>query len=149
MSGSVWERLEKEFHEYPTDFGGPRDSEKVKEAEKNLGVVFADSYKKFLIKYGSATLGGHNIYGLVYLSGMGESTPDIVSNTKFYKEFQKWPGIKDWYVISDDGSGNPIGVDPAGVVWLSDHDSGFEKLKLADNFEEFLVKLLDDTLYED
>ena len=71
-----------------------------------------------------------------------------MSKNYLYKDFQKWPDIEDWYVISDDGRGNPIRIDPEGKVWLSDHDAGFEKVKLADNFEEFLHKLLTDTLYE-
>ncbi len=49
---------------------------------------------------------------------------------------------------SDDGRGNPIGCKPDGYVWLSDHDAGFEQVKLADSFEEFLEKILDDRLYD-
>lgn len=39
-------------------------------------------------------------------------------------------------------------ITPDGSVWLFDHDSGFEQVKLADSFEDFLHKLLTDTLYE-
>lgn len=64
------------------------------------------------------------------------------------KNTQNWPDIDDWYIISDDGRGNPIGINPKGEVLLSDHDSGFEQIKLADDFEEFVYRLLTDTLYE-
>jgi len=146
---SVWDRLEKEFHADPTEFGGVITLEEVKKAEKTLGLTFAHSYKEFLIRYGSAGMPGHHIYGLIPLDDMDKDINTVTSATKFYKEFQKWPDIESWYVISDDGRGNPIGIDPAGVVWLSDHDAGFEKVKLANNFEEFLDKLLANTLYQD
>jgi len=79
---------------------------------------------------------------------MGDHLNNVLNVTKFYKAVQGWPSIEDWYIVSDDGFGNPIGIDPKGKVWLSDHDSGFEKVKLADSFDEFLYKVLTETLYE-
>jgi len=79
---------------------------------------------------------------------MGDNFYSVVDLTNFYRN-QHWPYIGEWYVVSDDFDGNPIGIDPDGKVWLLDHDSGFEKVKLADSFEEFLYKLLTDTLYEE
>jgi hypothetical protein len=145
----IWEILDQEFENYPEDFGGSiTDTEAIREAQKILDVNFSDSYINFLKKYGSAVLPGHIVYGLAPISIMGNFITNVIEKTKFYKENQKWPDINDWYIISDDGFGNPIGIDSKGKVWLSDHDSGFEQVKLADSFEEFLYKLHTDTLYQ-
>lgn len=150
MSDKVWIRLRKIYEEFPEEFGGSIDNvEEINKAEALLNCKFSECYKRFLEEYGSAAcFEGYLIHGLKYLFGMGKSLFSVVDKTNFYKEEQSWPGIEDWYIISDDGFGNPIGIDPDGVVWLSDHDSNFEKIKLADNFEEFLEKLLDGKLYE-
>ena len=148
MENQLWELLNKEYKNYPEDFGRRCKSEEIEEAQEKVKLEFHASYKNFLLKYGSATLPGFIIYGLIPLPEMGKSVNNIVKKTAFYKNFQKWPGIENWYVISDDGRGNPIGIDPQGKVWLSDHDAGFEKVKLADSFEEFLHKLLTNTLHE-
>ena len=116
--------------------------------EQILNTKFSKSYVRFLKQYGSAGIGAFDVHGIQRHQDMSEFNWHIIDKTNFYKQTQKLPDIDDWYVISDDGRGNPIGVDPQGVVWLSDHDSGFEKVKLADDFEEFLYKLLTDTLYE-
>ena len=140
----------EEYFDNDLELHGVGATEKdIKKTEITLGLLFCEGYKNLLMIYDSVDLPGHTIYGLKPLSDMiGSSVENVINNTKFYKETQKWPGIDDWYIVSDDGRGNPIGVNPRGEVWLSDHDSGFEQVKLADNFEEFLYKLLTDTLYE-
>jgi hypothetical protein len=148
MTNNIWEMLEEYFDDDLDEYGIECTQDDILDAQKKLGLQFSEGYLKFLRTYGSAVLPGHIIYGLSYLSDMGRSIKNVIEKTNFYKNTQKWPGIDDWYVISDDGSGNPIGMNPKGEVWLSDHDSNFEQIKLADNFEEFLYKLLTDTLYE-
>jgi hypothetical protein len=44
----------------------------------------------------------------------------------------------EWYVISEDGFGNPIGMAQDGRVMISDHDGGQASL-LATEFEYFLL----------
>jgi SMI1 / KNR4 family (SUKH-1) len=147
-NNNLWALLEERFKSYPEDFGGKCELKEIEEAQKEIGLNFNNSYKKFLSKYGSVTLSGYIIYGLIPLPEMGRAHNDVIKKTKFFKETQKWPDIENWYIISDDGRGNPIGIDHEGRVWLSDHDSGFEQIKLADSFEEFLYKLHTETLYE-
>jgi len=125
-----------------------KDNNLIQDAEKKLGVHFSESFIAFLKKFGGALLEGHVIYGLISSDQSSFLSETIIERTKFFKETQKWPDIENWYIVSDDGSGNPIGVDPEGKVWLSDHDAGFEQIKLADSFEEFLYKLYTETLYE-
>ncbi|MFY0022182.1 SMI1/KNR4 family protein, partial [Acinetobacter baumannii] len=93
-------------------------------AEKELELQFHHGYKKFLIKYGGGSVGFCNIYGLKRAPGMDEKINTVITNTRFYKDSQKWPGIQNWYIVSSDLSGNPIGMDSEGKVWLSDHDAG-------------------------
>jgi hypothetical protein len=52
-----------------------------------------------------------------------------------------WRGTENWYVISFDGAGNPVGMDRDGHVWLSDHNSG-DIVDVAANFEAFVLGLL-------
>lgn len=144
----VWGMLKELFQKQPELQAGPAKNAEIQKAEKEICLNFSNEYKKFLLLYGGALLPGHDIYGLKRQRSMA-SNWSVVQNTHFYKEKQKWPGIEDWYIVSDDGSGNPIGIDPEGRVWLSDHDAGFEKIKLANSFEEFLYRLYTDTLYED
>jgi hypothetical protein len=144
----AWRLLETYYGEFADDFGGGVSEKAITEVEKILGIKFSDSFQKYLRKYGGGGFQGHFINGL--------STKDVqrkgwslLDNTNFYKNEQKWPGIEDWYIISDDGRGNPIGMNPKGEVWLSDHDASFEQIKLADSFEEFIWRIHNDTLYED
>jgi len=142
------QKLHENLNEFEGLYGGACTLQEVQNAEQELRVNFCNHYKQFVLLYGGANLEGNFIYGLKKQRSMGKDFWSVIQNTKFYKDTQKWPGIEDWYVVSDDGRGNPIGIDPEGKVWLSDHDAGFEKVKLADNFEEFLHKLLTDTLYD-
>lgn len=144
---SGWQFLEADHQDSPEDFGLGSTSEQIMTIESLLGVKFSEDYRRFLKIYDYAFLPSYTIYGIKPI--LGENCSTVFDNTKFYKETQRWPEIEDWYVISDDGSGNPIGIDPEGRVWLSDHDSGFEKIKLADDFEEFLYRVYTQTLFEE
>jgi len=145
---NIWSIIQSDYSKHPEDYGGRVCVSNLERAERILKLNFSNDYKKFLMAYGSCIMPGHIIYGLIPLGIMGDNITNVIDKTNFYKDQQGWIGIEDWYVISDDGSGNPIGVDPSGKVWLSDHDSGFEKILLADSFEEFLYKLHTETLYE-
>ncbi|MBW8309121.1 MAG: SMI1/KNR4 family protein [Candidatus Paracaedibacteraceae bacterium] len=144
----IWESLDENFKEEPSWWATniPTEAEII-EAENKLNLKFHNGYKNYLRKYGGGGPFCYNLYGLKYAGGMDKDNYTVVTNTNFYQQRQ-WPDIDRLYIISQDLSGNPIGIDPQGIVWLSDHDAGFEKVKLADNFEEFLYKLHTDTLYD-
>lgn len=144
-----WELLEKEYKNFPEDCAGSVSDKAINTTQELFKTSFSESYAYFLKAYGSGLFDGYIIYGIVPMSSMGSFCTNIVDKTFFYKVTQGWPDIEDWIVISDDGSGNPIGLLPNGEVWLSDHDSNFEKIRLAKSFEDFLYKLLTNTLYED
>ncbi|MGL4426369.1 MAG: SMI1/KNR4 family protein [Alphaproteobacteria bacterium] len=144
----IWNLLAKHAEEYPEDFTNGVEQTEIQETEKELGTKFNESYSKFLKMYGTACFCEYSVYGLLGKEEKKDQFSLVTYYTNFYKEQQNWPDIGDWYIISDDGRGNPIGVDPDGKVWLSDHDSGFEQVLLAEDFEEFLYKLYTETLYE-
>jgi hypothetical protein len=146
---NIWQLLASEHTKYPEDFGSGCNEGKIREMEKFLNLSLSDTYKKFLLLYSAAVVPGHILYGAYPINAMDIGAQNVVEKTDLYKKTKKWPGIEDWYIISDDGRGNPIGCKPDGSVWLSDHDAGFEQVKLADDFERFLEKILNNTLYED
>jgi hypothetical protein len=146
----IWHAFEKEYSVESGRSAGPVSEVDIQEAERKIKCTFDNGYKKYLRIYGGGIGGpGYYIYGLRYQRSLDNTYWSVIQNTNFYKNEQKWPGIEDWYIISDDGRGNPIGMNPKGEVWLSDHDAGFEQIKLADSFEEFIWRIHNDTLYED
>lgn len=145
---NIWASIHEYQKENPEDFAMGSTAEEIEQAEKNLNVHFSNQYKNFILNYGAAGIEAYFIHGFSHLPLMDKHCWTVTQKTLFYKQTQKWPKIDDWYIISDDGRGNPIGCKPDGSIWLSDHDAGFEQVKLADNFEEFIHKLLTDTLYE-
>ncbi|MGL5720168.1 MAG: SMI1/KNR4 family protein [Alphaproteobacteria bacterium] len=144
---NIWGLLAEHAKEFPEDFAEGVKLEEIREAEAELGLKFSEAYIRFLQTYGGACFCAYPIYGLRKLEIMGNFCWSIVNRTLHYRS-ENWPDIEDWYIVLDDGRGNPIGVDPDGKVWLSDHDSGFEQVLLAEDFEEFLYKLYTETLYE-
>ncbi|MFN3648428.1 MAG: SMI1/KNR4 family protein [Armatimonadota bacterium] len=109
--------------------------DEIAQAEAQLGVSFHPDYAEFLRRYGGAVVGGMEIYGLRPVEVMGE--PWSVVESTLHARAEGWPGSEDWYVISNDGFGNPIGVARNGWVRLYDHDRG-QHAVLAKSFEEFL-----------
>lgn len=148
MDNKFSQMLDSHMNELEGLYGGSCTIHEILDAQEKLKVKFHPDFIDFLLKYGGGIVGSYYVYGLKKISLMGSELWSVIQNTQFYKETQKWPGIGDWYIISEDGSGNPIGIDPEGKVWVSDHDNDFEKVKLANNFEEFLYRLLTDTLYQ-
>jgi streptogramin lyase len=80
-------------------------------------------------------VGPDPIFGVRPCDDLGQ-TWSVVAVTKHRRE-EGWPGVDEWYVISEDGRGNPIGMDNRGRVWRSDHDVGDIEL-LAKSFEGYI-----------
>ena len=77
------------------DFLGPLHPDKVREAEKELGVKFPRSYKQFLERYGCGDF-GREIYGIT------PSNSGIPSAVWYTLELRKEGYIPDWMVIVSD-----------------------------------------------
>lgn len=148
-TSDIWNLLANEFKKNHECFGTTvKDNNLIQEDQKILDLTFSEPYITSLKKFGGYIGDGHIVYGLTPQPKGSCFDNNVIERTRFFKENQNWPDIESWYIVSDDGSGNPIGIDPEDKVWLSDHDSGFEHIKLADSFEEFLYKLHTETLYE-
>lgn len=145
---NIWKTLYKNKKIEPQCYAkGVPNNQEIIELEKALNVNISEQYKKFLIEFGGAELDAYVVFGLYGTSFMGPDLNTVISNTQFYRN-QNFPGTDKWYVVSDDGSGNPFGVDAEGKVWLSDHDS-HEFILVADDFEEFLHILFHDLLWSE
>ncbi len=140
MTGETWSKLDREFTEYPMLWGGASEPEEADEAAAALGVSFHEDYKEFLLRYGGAMVGSNPILGLRQAEVMGDDCWSVVHATRRFRS-EAWPGSEDWYVVSVDAHGNPIGIAPSGAVLISDHDTGAVVL-LSETFEAFIVSLL-------
>lgn len=144
MNPNTWRLLDNHFAEIEAEAGRkltratevPSDEE-IAVAETELSCVFDDDYAAFLRRYGGATVGPFPVFGLRPVEAMGEPW-SVTEVTRQLRE-QAWAGTDQWYVISDDGFGNPIGLANDGRVMVSDHDAG-QISQVARNFEEFLLK---------
>jgi hypothetical protein len=147
MVRNIWKLLQTEFQKNQELQAGPVLNFDIERAQESLGIKFDENYREFLLKYGGAKIGSTLVHGLRKQKDMHEQLSTVVALTHFYRA-QQWPNINNLYIISSDVSGNPIGIDRQGKVWLSNRESEFELVKLANSFEDFLYKLHTNTLYE-
>jgi len=141
MRNEIVHQLEEYFTKYPILRGRPASEATIEAAQQRLGCRFAREYVDFLRLFGCGIVGPDPVYGIgaEAVAAMG-SDDDVDAQTERFRA-QQWPGVTDWYVISVDGRGNPIGIGPDGKVRLSDHDVG-DILIVAESFEAFLTKNL-------
>ena len=146
INNNVWKILEEENKNFPEEKCDNATDQDIGLAEQDLGLSFSDGYKYFLKNHQCNSIGELNFYPIPK-NNVPTNNYTVVQATKRFKNQENWPDIEDWYVVSNNGSGDPIGIKPNGEVWISYHDSGFEQEKLADDFEEFVYKLLTETLW--
>lgn len=137
MMEDTWNRLERHFLEYPKSRAsdGVPCSE-IEISSHQIGFPFTSDYIEFIKRYGGASVGAYEVTGLRRADYMGSSLATVLDLTEHFRK-QRWPGAENWAVFSTDLGGNPIGLDKAGMVWLSDHDSQ-QIVAICQNFEEFL-----------
>ena len=120
-------------------------SQDIKDAEVELGVLFTDDYKVFLKLFGYASPSAYPLYGLKQPQS-GDKYWSVIEETKRFRD-DEWPHVENWYIISEDLSGNPFGIDRQGKVVLWDHDfGGGEIISVADSFEEFIIKSVNEEI---
>lgn len=111
--------------------------EEIEAAQSALSCRFDSDYFEFLLRYGAAFVGSLPVFGLRPVHAMGNSWSVVELTNEYRREVGST--IADWYVISEDGYGNPIGIAPDGRVMVFDHDHDGEAV-LAETFEQFLRK---------
>jgi hypothetical protein len=134
------ERLREEAKSFPMMFATGVPDFEIEAAENALGCKFAEAYVRFLREFGGAMVGPEPILGLRRADVMGVDAWSVVETTRRFRA-HGWAGVDDWYVVSIDGAGNPIGVGLDGAVYISDHHGGGTQ-KVAGDFEEFLSSRL-------
>lgn len=137
MIDSTWKLLDEEFNRFPALKGGEVPFEEIDAASDAIGISFPQEYRDFIRRYGSAIVGSFPIFGLRPIDALGNQW-SVIDTNRYYRR-QQWIGVESWLIVSADLSGNPIGIDTQGVVWLSDHDYGSIE-ELARTFEEFLLR---------
>jgi hypothetical protein len=139
MSPEILGVLEDQRRRFPVMWSpSTPSSDKVEGAERALGVAFVDGYRYFLTHFGAGIIGSQTVIGLGCAEAMGNHEESVVTATKRFRD-EKWPGVGEWYVISVDGRGNPVGIDPSGSVYISDHDLGRVD-RLYGSFEEWIER---------
>lgn len=121
-----------------TLLGSPATEDEIANAQQRLNVDFHDDYLQFIHTFGGAYV-GLAVYAFSNGSSLGKET--VVDLTlRFREQFQSSDfaeTLQTSYVISMDGSGDPIFIDQAGQVFMYDHLTGEIKL-IAASFESLI-----------
>ncbi|MFX3633284.1 MAG: SMI1/KNR4 family protein [Candidatus Pristimantibacillus sp.] len=140
MKDALMERLKTFLHreDNSTIVGSPASQEEIENAQQRLNVSFHEDYEQFIRTFGGA-YAGLAVHAFTNGSSIGNET--VVDLTLGFREdFKEHPFadiVRASYVISIDGSGDPIIINQAGEVLICYHDSGEIKL-LADSFEALI-----------
>jgi hypothetical protein len=116
--------------------GEGASAEELDVAAALLGVPLSADYRAFVARFGGGHAESLPVAGLRRWATAGNDEWSIIELTERYRA-GRWPGTDAWAVFSDDGFGNPVGLDDAGRVWLSDHDAR-ECVCLEAGFEDWM-----------
>ena len=112
------------------------DSDELNMVAVQLGVPLSEDYREFVARFGGGHAGSLPVAGLRRWEAAADLEWNVVELTKWFRS-DRWPGTELWVVFSNDGFGNPIGLDADGRVWVSDHDCR-ECVCLEATFEDWL-----------
>ncbi|NQX71684.1 SMI1/KNR4 family protein [Paenibacillus alba] len=146
MKDVLMNRLKTFLHrdDNSTLVGSPASQEEIANAQQSLNVNFHEDYVHFIRTFGGA-YAGLAVYAFSNGSSLGnETVVDLTLGAREqFKELPFAEVLRTSYVISMDGSGDPIIINEAGNVLICYHDIGEIEL-LADSFEA----LIEDNFYE-
>ena len=108
--------------------GTPASDDQILCAEQELGVKFSSDYIDFIKSFGTA-------YAGMMINAL-DGNENVVDETKSLREVH--PEVTDTYVISDDGSGNPIMINSKGEIEIYYHDSDAEREIIALSLEQYI-----------
>ncbi len=120
--------------------------DEIDHAQSELGGVFPESYRSFLLDYGWARFAHEEIYGL------GKDVPNHLNliRNAISERRQMSPLIPEWLIpIMNDGAGNHYCLDASisqeSPVVFWDHELGEDQKPetVSANFAQWLVDLLD------
>ncbi|MEM0942229.1 MAG: SMI1/KNR4 family protein [Bacteroidota bacterium] len=138
MDSRIEEKLDVFYSKNQIALGTKCSNKDIEFIEKSLSVKLTETHKDFLLKYGGSLVGDFAIYGMINSELMDEE--NIIELTESYKDddLTLEPGQ---YVLSHDGSGNPIVQDPSGGILIFDHDIG-DFNAIADSLEDLIDRKL-------
>lgn len=136
MKPDTWQAIEIRITKFPGAHAEGVPPIEIDAAAAELGVSFPEDFQEFLRRYGGGQAGSFSVARLRRWQFAGQDDWSITDHTKHYRD-QNYPGSDRWAIFSSDGSGNPIGFDELGRVWLSDHDS-CEFVCLESSFENWV-----------
>lgn len=128
------------------DFEGPQPESLICEAEKELGIVFPESYRCFLLTLGCGDIYGFEIYGIINNDFKNSSIPDAIWFTKNQRESINL--CHEYIIIGEIGDGSLYAIDTSlknsdgesPVIILS--VSGQKMGTIANSFGEYLLAKL-------
>lgn len=111
--------------------GIPATDAEISEAEKILNVKFSNEYIQFIKIFGGA-YAGYEIHAFQNAPILSKNTVTelTIEFRTAYLSKSKCSIINQSYVISMDGSGNPIMLDPQGKVLIYYHDAACDATEL-------------------
>lgn len=141
MNQELLERVRKEItsDQDMVLYGIPASDEEINRAENILNIKFNDQYIQFIKLFGGA-FGGISIHAFNNGSLIGKAT--VIELTKKFRETYNDLDkaiLNSFYIVSDDGSGNPILMNTGGEIFIFLHDS-YEIEYLYGSLEELLIK---------
>jgi hypothetical protein len=113
--------------------------QEITDAEVALGLSFDKDYKEFIKTFGGCYV-GESIYAFKNSSDLESTTMLELTEELRNNKIEK---TEEFYVISFDGAGSPIVMNPIGNVLLVDYNTGNFDV-LANNFDEFIGESLPD-----
>src|SRR5437868_13210431 len=123
MQSDTLRRLGDDYTRFRAMYAGPGvEADELNDAAIRLGVPLSTDYREFVTRFGGGHAGSLPVAGLRRWEAAGDGEWSVIELTERHRA-EGWPGTAEWAVISGDGFGNPVGLDVAGRVWLSDHDS--------------------------
>lgn len=137
MKKETIEKLEKYLKNFDFDLI-PNDQIDIDYIEKSLNIKINNDYKEFLLIFGGCFV-GLPIYGVKNCKLLEDIT--VVQLTNDFRA----DGVDlnvGCYVISMDGSGNPIYLNSSNHIMIYDHDLGKEKVFEID-FENMILNAID------
>lgn len=140
MNDALIERVKTFLHQEDKSMlvGTPASEEEIATAEQQLKINFHEDYVQFIKTFGGA-YAGLAIHAFSNGSSLGNET--VVDLTlgfrEQFKEHLFAEVLQTSYVISIDGSGDPIIINQAGKVFICYHDTG-EFKQIANSFEELV-----------
>ena len=138
MKQEVVNKLSVFYRKNPTMLGKAATNEQIANAEKELNIIMDKDYKEFIQNFGGSYV-GLAIHAFINGASIGNETIIDLTNSarSLFNDANLFPEINKCFVITDDGSGNPIAIMPNGEVVLFDYDAE-EKQVLSNSFEEFI-----------